>query len=423
MSKNLIETSKLHKSLFLKDGEEGEGNVTDPNAPPQPPAEGEAAEGTDPKPEGEPAAEGEATQEGDAAQEGETGEEVGLIKEGDFILEEGEIGEDIDEFGDQTFELVEGENGEFQPKSDDELEKDPDRLSSVVVVNSATGSKHGTPSSRKMTPLKKMLSGVGSIRSGVGSIRSGGSKSGSKHGSKAASKFASPAISNKSRMKQSRAGSLHPVSEEHQVEFSPALTSSRRPSRLHVPGASTMPTPSHGVLKTPRGSIGGTPRSNSLAVPNSFNININKDLVDLGVVNNAFDSLGENINNIAGTPLGVVEKGLQRNANALHGVVGTPLQRLRSRADSLTKEILGSNIPSRLASRAVTPIGSNAGSPVMGRKASDLQDVDKTLELAADALVEQQGANEGEKPAEAATTDPVAPQGEGAGNDNHNEFK
>ena len=333
--------------------------------------------------------------------------------------------------GEQTFELIEGEDGEFQQKSEDEMEKDPERLSSVVVVNSTTGSKHGTPLSRKMTPLKKMLSGVGSIRSGVGSIRSGGSKSGSKHGSKAASKLASPAISNKSRTKQSPAGSLHPVSEEQRVDFSPVLTSSRRPSRLQVPGASRMPTPSHGVLKTPRGSIAGTPRSNSLAVPNSFNINMDKNLVDLGTVNNAFDSLGENINNIAGTPLGVVESGLQRNANALHGVVGTPLQRLRSRAGSLANEILGSNAPTRRASRAVTPIGSNVGSPIMGRKASDSQDVDKTLELAADALEEQQGAKEGEggeakegeKPGEAGTTDPAAPQGEGAGKDNNLRFE
>ena len=389
----------------------------------------------------------EPTTEGDQTAEGI---EVEPALEGDASFDE------LDETRDDDAEPV--TDGEMQ--TDDEMDGDD-----LVIVNpgAGQGSGEGTPKSRKSTPLKKMLSGAGSLRSGFGSksgsragSKSGskggsrrgsdagsgraskaGSVQGSKAGSRVASQVASPAISSGSRkdekvlirvnspapsnsgVKELRRPSslpvLHEEADEYHVSFTPHVESSRRPS-VHL-GVSRSQTPSHGILKTPDRS--------SPATPSKF-LNLN-------------DEFRVDIEQTFGNAAAQIEEGLNNNLANLNEIGGTPLQRMRSRANSLLNSIAGSRLASRAQSRAQSRAASRLGSPkATGTPRKDAQgealSVDKTLELAADALVEHsEGKDEANdkpvadgaaKPGEPAAAD-GDPNATGKNNNNNkdNNFK
>ena len=82
-----------------------------------------------------------------------------------------------------------------------------------------------------------------------------------------------------------------------------------------------------------------------------------------------------------------VETGLENNIAYLNEAGGTPLQKLRSRANSLLQGV-GGKMLSRNQSRSVSKLGSPVASRT-SRKGSQGENVNETLELAADVLAEQ----------------------------------
>lgn len=220
----------------------------------------------------------------------------------------------------------------------------------------------------------------------VGSIL--GSLSGSKSGGKLGSQLASPANNCESLKNTiitgrldspvpssevlkaiSRTSSLPVLQEEDEhnhVSFSPNF--SRRPSTLAVRGMSRAATPAHGILKTPIQSTPATPIAHSSSK-----------------LSNQIDHIDINSERNPGDVATFQESNMQSNLANLN-VIGTPVQRLRSRSNSLLQSIAGSKMPSRGHSRLGSPKG--AGTPRKSLTDEHLS-VEKTLELAADALVEQ----------------------------------
>jgi len=288
-------------------------------------------------------------------------------------------------------------DGEFH--TDDEIDDND-----LVIANPGAerSSSDKTLKSHRSTPLRSLLNAAGSIRSWSGSKpRSNsrgkvGSNLGSRRDSntgslvehnlvsKEGSKPTSPNASERSRNKEgvmirgngpmpsyeernedSRSNSLPVVLEEGvgcDVDFSHQQVLSRTPSEFAMSRAQS---PSLDKLKTPTQSASITPRKGM-----NLNSTIKKDIeINLESAADFVEICGEN------------------NIAFLNEVGGTPLQKLRSRANSLLQGV-GSRMPSRKQSRNA----SRLGSPVVSRtsrNANHGENVNKTLELAADALAEQ----------------------------------
>lgn len=305
----------------------------------------------------------------------EEGKDNTLDGEEDLGAEEGI--QDLDE----TADIDPLTDGELQ--TDDEIDDAEEDDVDLVIVNPDVDE----------TWTRRMSAGSASLRSAINSRRGSkaggrpasqigshtGSQTGSKHGSKAVSKAASPvATINRYSPSPFQLGSrcnslavLQEEEDEHQVSFAPNRPS-RRPSTLAVPGSGT---PHHGILKTP---IRSTPVTPTFQDPDGF---LSPGSIDIG----------QELGNTAY----YVESGIQNNLPTLNEIGGTPLQRLRSRANSLLQSVVGSKLVSRAQSKAVSRIGSPKNTGM-----EESLSVDKTLELAADALAEQADTKADSKVAE-----------------------
>ena len=320
----------------------------------------------------------------EAAQQNEAGGNVeGEITNGELD----ETNEDMNAEGD----------GEFH--TDDEI--DNKNMDDLVIVNPEAEKMSGkmTPKVNNSTP-RESIGGAESMRSqrrtskseskhgshsgsiagsGNGRGTSGGaidSKPGSMYGSKPASpcisvngqdlgRGKSPTQSHVAQNEILRCSSLPVLPEEGEVEnvrLTPQRIYSRTPSALSF---SRTQTPSHGILKTPNRSTPVAP-SKLRIVDDAFRVEIEKSIANA---------------------TGFVEENMERNLDRVNEIGGTPLQKLRSRANSLIQAV-GSRLPSRAQSRAASKVGSPVASRG-SRKGSQAEKVEKTLELAADALAEQ----------------------------------